>query len=284
VIAKPAAGELDRAHHPDRVLAEPDVRVADRPDQAGVQVVQAADVVDHGVVGDVVEEPVDREVAPQRVLPRRSEHVVGRHEELRRLRIERLGAATEGRNLDDLPFGEQDVGEPEPPADQPAVAEEAAHRLWRRVRPDVEVLGRPAEQEVPHASPHEVGLVPGGSEPVEHLQRVRIDVLARDGMLAPGADSGKDLFGNVASRFRGGRGQDRRVGFQRFVLHGRRFDYPDASLPADSGGAESSARVPVAPGPIVAQLSDRIEVLTLLRALRKNTQSFLTTRRGGFRE
>jgi len=45
-----------------------------------------------------------------------------------------------------------------------------------------------------------------------------------------------------------------------------------------------SARVPVAPGPIVAQLSDRIEVLTLLRALRKNTQSFLTTRRGGFRE
>src|SRR4029079_10444389 len=35
---------------------------------------------------------------------------------------------------------------------------------------------------------------------------------------------------------------------------------------------------------IVAQLSDRIEVLTLLRALRKNTQSFLATRRGGLRE
>ena len=39
-------GERDRAEHADRIFAEPDVRVADRADDAGPQIVEAADVVD----------------------------------------------------------------------------------------------------------------------------------------------------------------------------------------------------------------------------------------------
>jgi len=50
-----AAGELAGPHHPHRILAEAHVRVADRPDQPRLEVVETARVVEHRVVGDVVE-------------------------------------------------------------------------------------------------------------------------------------------------------------------------------------------------------------------------------------
>ena len=47
--AEPAR-ELAGPHHPDGVLAEADLGVADRPDEVLLEVVDAADVVDHGEV------------------------------------------------------------------------------------------------------------------------------------------------------------------------------------------------------------------------------------------
>ena len=71
-----ARGELDGAHHAHGVLAEADIRIADHAHATRFEVVEAADVVDHREVGDVVEQPVDREVAAPRVLQRRAERVV----------------------------------------------------------------------------------------------------------------------------------------------------------------------------------------------------------------
>ena len=69
-------GKHDRAEHPHRVFAEAHVRIADAPDDACVQVVDAADVVDDREGRDVVEQRVDREVAAERVLFGRAERVV----------------------------------------------------------------------------------------------------------------------------------------------------------------------------------------------------------------
>ena len=193
-----AAGELDRAQHADRVLAEADVRIADGPDEARLEVLEAAHVVDHREVGDVVEEPVDREVPPQRVLAggaeRRCRTVI---RSSGASRIQRLGPPPEGRDLDDLSVGEEDVGEPESPADQPAVAEEPPHRLRMGVGADVEVLGHALEQEVADAPADEVRLVPGGREPVEDLQRVRVDLPAGDRVLAARPDARRRGFRGV---------------------------------------------------------------------------------------
>ena len=71
-----AARELDGAHHAHRVFLEADVRISDRADQPGREVLETSDVVDHREARDVVEEAVDREVAPQRVLARRAERIV----------------------------------------------------------------------------------------------------------------------------------------------------------------------------------------------------------------
>ena len=70
-----------RRHHRRRAASAPDPRRSARAGRRSIgrpplEVVQAADVVDHRVGRDVVEQPVDREVAAERVFLRRAERVV----------------------------------------------------------------------------------------------------------------------------------------------------------------------------------------------------------------
>ena len=124
----------------------------------------AAPVEDLAAV-EVVEERVDREVAPERVLVRLAEDVVAADEEvvddlavgvLGRLH---RGVAPEGRDLDDLAAAEEDVREAEAPADDAAVAEEGPHVLGAGARGDVEVLRLAAEEQVADAAADQVRLV-----------------------------------------------------------------------------------------------------------------------------
>jgi hypothetical protein len=194
--AEPAR-ELHGAHHPDGVFLEADVGVADRANEAGPEVLEAADVVDDREVADVVEEAVDREVPPEGVLAGRSERVLGSLQQLgsgggfvpRRL----LRPPAKRRDLDDLALGEEDVGEPEPPADQAGIAKQAADRLRGRVRADVEVLGRAAEKQVSNAPADQVRLVARAVEAIQDLQRVRIDARAGDRVLGAGPDAWSGL-------------------------------------------------------------------------------------------
>ncbi len=137
------AREFDRPHHTDRVFAEANVRVSDRADEPGFEVVEAADVIDDGKVRDVVKEAVDRKVPAQRVLAGGPEGVVGSHENLGSVRDERLRPSPEGRDLDDFALGKQEVGEAEAPPDQAAIPEETPDLLGMSVGADVEILGRP---------------------------------------------------------------------------------------------------------------------------------------------
>ena len=69
-------GKADGAHHSHGVFAETDVGIAYRTQNAFLKVGEAAYVVDYVVCLDVVEEPVDCEVAPLGVLLRCAEGVV----------------------------------------------------------------------------------------------------------------------------------------------------------------------------------------------------------------
>src|SRR4051794_5255914 len=71
-----ARGEGDGAQHAHRVFAKPYFRVANRAHHTRAEVVEAADVVDDRKRGDVVDQGVDREVAPEGVLFGRPERVV----------------------------------------------------------------------------------------------------------------------------------------------------------------------------------------------------------------
>ena len=134
-------------------------------------VAHAAAPVEHLTAIEIVKERVDREVAPDRVLVRFAEDVVAADEDVLVERLPvvvgglALGAAPEGRDLDDLAALEQDVREAEAASDDAAVAEQALHVLGTRARRDVEVLRFARQEEVADAAPYEVGLEPGAVLP-----------------------------------------------------------------------------------------------------------------------
>ena len=68
--------ERDRAQHAHRILAQPEIRLANRTDDSIAQVVEARDVVDDRKRRDVVEQRVDGEVAAEGVLFGRAEGIV----------------------------------------------------------------------------------------------------------------------------------------------------------------------------------------------------------------
>ena len=62
----------------------------------------------------------------------------------------------------------------EAPTDDPAVPEELLDLVGMGVGADVEVLGRASQQQIAHAAADEIGRVIEVTEPVQHLQGVRI--------------------------------------------------------------------------------------------------------------
>ena len=125
-----------------------------------------ADVVDDLLALEVVEQPVDREVAPARVLLGRAEDVVAADQQVAALGLGAVAAAflvlhlarvgAERGRLDDL-RAEEDVREAEAAADDAAVPEQAPDVVGRRAGGDVEVLGLAAEQQVADAAADQVG-------------------------------------------------------------------------------------------------------------------------------
>ena len=89
IEAEPRA-EDRRAEHANGIFDEADPRIADRPDDALLEIAQPADVVDDRFRRGVVEQRVDREVAAERVFFGRAERVVA----MRRVWLRaRLGCA-----------------------------------------------------------------------------------------------------------------------------------------------------------------------------------------------
>jgi hypothetical protein len=153
---------------------------------------------------DVVEERVDREVAPEGVLLGRAEGVVAVNQaiarvvELRRRHVAFGGASVcnglsaaaprlrpgAGRwPLRSSSSPKRHVRQTEAPADDPAVAEELLDLVGLRRGADVEVLRLAAQEQVAHAAADQVRRVVGLIEPVENFQGFWIDELARQHVL-----------------------------------------------------------------------------------------------------
>ena len=150
--------ELDRAQDANRILSKANVRVADGPYQFVPQIRQTLRVVQHGLIAQVVEQRVDREVASQGIFLGGSEDVVVTDQQVPALGLGIRGflalECSEGRDLDDLPVLEVDVRQSKAPADDAAVPEQPFHLSRRGGRPHVEVLGLAVEQQVAYATAH----------------------------------------------------------------------------------------------------------------------------------
>src|SRR6185295_3216458 len=94
------------------------------------------------------------------------------------------------RDLDRL-FAELDVREPEPAADDPAVSKQPLDLIRMRVGADVEVLRAAAEHQIANAAADQIRGVAVLIEPVEHAQRIGIDVPSRDRMIRARESDGR---------------------------------------------------------------------------------------------
>ena len=134
---------------------------------------------------DVVEESVDREVPPAGVGCRIAEDVVLADQQVGGIVVKAIGGGPERRDVQHVAL-KGDVHQPEAAADDPAVSEQALDLARPGVGHDVEVLGRHPEEEVPDASPDEVGHVAVALEAPDDLHSVRIQIDGADGLA--GAD------------------------------------------------------------------------------------------------
>jgi hypothetical protein len=83
----------------------------------------------------------------------------------------------ERRDLDHF-LAELDMRQPEAAADDPAVSKKLLDLIRMCRGADVEVFGPPSQNQIAHAAAHEIGDVVVLTQTVEHLQSIRIDVLA----------------------------------------------------------------------------------------------------------
>jgi hypothetical protein len=74
------------------------------------------------------------------------------------------------------------------PADDPAVSEYSLDLVWMRGCADVEVFRAAAEEEVADAAAYQVGYEMLSVEPVEHTERIGVDLLAGDAVFLPWHD------------------------------------------------------------------------------------------------
>ena len=169
-----------RPQHAHRIFAVARFRLADQAQQPCLHVGIATDVVAHREVLDRVVQRIGGEVAAHRVVLDAAVDVVAQQAAaVVGLAIPFVVAAVgaEGGDLDDLAPIDH-VRQPEPAADQAAVAEQRLDLLRRGVGGDVEVLGFAADQQVAHRAAHQVGAEPGFAQAIQHPQCVGTHLLA----------------------------------------------------------------------------------------------------------
>lgn len=183
-----ARRKLDGADHPDRIFPESNVRLADRPDSPCVQVLEAGHVVDDRKGTDVVEEPVDREIASERVFLGIAEGVVTPDQDVGFLSFpgcffrDRLAPLAKRGDFHNL-AAEVDMRQPEAPANQAAIPKESFDFLGMGIGRDVKVLGVTTKNQIPDAAADQVSLETGTLESIEDFDSIGIDALPRDRML-----------------------------------------------------------------------------------------------------
>ncbi len=177
-----AGGVADRPDHPDGIAVDATFRIADHADDRPVQILDAVDVIDDGLVTDVEKKAVDRQVTALRIFGHRPERIVGGQNRLRPFQVVFV-ERPQGRDLDDLAMRKIDLDQPEPSADDGTVGKELADLARSGIGADVEILGLLAKVEVADAASDEIAGKTGCVEFFQDMEGIAVDHLERDRML-----------------------------------------------------------------------------------------------------
>ena len=194
----------DNPHHPGRVALHPFFRFANKTDNALLQVIDAAGVVNDGMIFYLVKEAVDGQVPPEGIIWRRAIGVVGCQNIFSGFIIDtvqvELAPAAEGGDLDNLAAVKKDLHQPEASADQAAVLENFTELSRPCIGADVKILRGFTKVKVPDTTTDQVGYMPGITQTIEDLQCFPVNIFSGNGMFRPGNNAGgRDIFNGRAS-------------------------------------------------------------------------------------
>jgi len=169
-------GKTHGAKHAHRIFPIALLGITNQADQAALEILHAADMIDDGKVPDVVIQGVDGEITPEGILFHIAVDIVAEDHAavvdiaviLTRL-VHRHGP--EGGHFDD--FGaEEHMSQAKAPSDQATVAKQIANLFRSGVGGHIEILGLASQQEIANTSPNDIGLETGLFEAVEDLERI----------------------------------------------------------------------------------------------------------------
>ena len=147
-----------------------------------LEILQPTDIINNRKVSNIVEERINGEVAPESILTRCAELILNKKAVFPGIfrQFIGVGVAPEGGDLNDQVATEPDMGEPKPAPDQETVAKQLLHLLWCRVGANIEVLRRPAQQQVTNTAADQVSLVAVAMQSIEDFKRTFVNLFAGD--------------------------------------------------------------------------------------------------------
>jgi hypothetical protein len=180
-----SGGVTDYPDHSNGVLDEFFFRVSDAPDHAPAKVFESPHMVHEGKVGQIIENSINGNIPAEGVFDGRAERVFrfGLVSPVAVGVIKRIGAPAESGDLDVLAPGKIDMGKAEAASDQAGVAEELPNLPGLGVGGHIKIFRSLSQEEVPNASPDQVGRESVVVKPVKDPQGIRIDTLSGYGVL-----------------------------------------------------------------------------------------------------
>ena len=152
-----ACGMADDPNHPDRILFEFFIRIADVPDHLSFEISLPAHIINDGEIGNIIKEAIDRDIAAEGILLRRAKAVGPENLPVISQCLFKFGVAPEGGDFHGFSAFKKDVDQPETAANDPAVFEEGIDLMRMGIGGDIKIFRDLSEKKIPDTSPDKIG-------------------------------------------------------------------------------------------------------------------------------
>jgi hypothetical protein len=178
---KPGSGGMaDDPDHSGRILVKSFIGFTDRSDDLLLEVGHPADVVYDGEICNIIEETIDREVAPKSIFRRSPKTVRPNDISFSRLNFLKFRSTPKSGYFDDLPSFEENLNQSESAADNPAVSKEGVNLMGVGIGGYIEIFRGFPEKKIPDASTDEISQKSMLMETIEDFQSFFINHSSRN--------------------------------------------------------------------------------------------------------
>jgi hypothetical protein len=171
INGKPGSARMaDDPDHSNGVMEKSFIRITDYPDDLPFEVGYAAHIINNRKIRNIIKQAIDRDVPAESILRRRSKTFLSDHLTLFIFDLFKFRVTPESGDLNHLSPFKEDMDQPEPSADDPAVFKKGMDLMGVSIRGDIKILRDLSEEKIPDASPNQAGKKTMPVEAVENLE------------------------------------------------------------------------------------------------------------------